>query len=198
MRSQNYELKIDLTESHMKTAIKFYISTVDRVESLDWLLSSIARLLFAAILAVYFWKSGLTKLGDGLFGLFTPSVGAYVQIFPKVMEAAGFDINQMSSFHWAVIVLGTSAEFILPLLIIIGLLTRLAALGMIVFIIVQSLTDLYGHHLIDDPNTVGAWFDKLPDSIIADQRSLWLFLLIVIVIKGAGPFSIDKLAIARL
>jgi putative oxidoreductase len=42
----------------------------------------------------------------------------------------------MSIFHWAVVVAGTLAEFILPLLIVIGLFTRLAAFGMIGFVIV--------------------------------------------------------------
>ena len=44
-----------------------------------------------------------------------------------------------------IVVAGTVAEFILPILIAIGLFTRLAALGMIGFVIVQTLTDLFGH-----------------------------------------------------
>ena len=63
---------------------------------------------------------------------------------------------------------------------------------MIGFVILQSLTDLYGHGAIEEPTTVGAWFDKVPDSIIMDQRALWVFLLLVIVFKGAGPLSVDR------
>ena len=135
----------------------------------------------------------MTKLGSGLLGVLQPSVGAYAQIFPKAMEAAGYDTSQLSVFHWAVVVAGTWAEFILPALIVLGLLTRLAALGMIGFVTLQSLTDLFGHGGIEHAETLGAWFDRFPDHVILDQRSLWIFLLITLVIKGAGPASLDRL-----
>lgn len=164
----------------------------NRLTRADWVLSLSARLIFAATLAFYFWTSALTKLGDGLFGLFVPSVGAYAQIFPRAMEAIGYDTSQLSSWHTVVVLGGTWAEFILPALIILGLLTRLAALGMIGFIVVQSLTDILGHGAANDPRTLGAWFDRFPDSAILDQRAFWVFVLFVLVIKGAGPFSLDR------
>ena len=104
-----------------------------------------ARFAFAASLALYFFNSGLTKLGDGILGIFQPSLGAYAQIFPRAMEAASYDTSQLGVFHWAVVTGGTVAEFVLPALIIIGLFARLASIGMIGFIVVQSLTDLIGH-----------------------------------------------------
>ena len=171
--------------------ISLYNSIFDRLSQADGLLSTLARLVFAGTLVAYFWVSGLTKLGDGFMGLFQPSVGAYAQIFPKVMEAVVYDTSQLSMFHWAVVVAGTWAEFILPALIVIGLLTRLSALGMIGFIIVQSLTDLIGHGGFEHKETYGAWFDRFPDSAIMDQRAFWIFLLLVLVIKGAGPLSLD-------
>ncbi|HCQ66032.1 MAG TPA: hypothetical protein DIU07_13175, partial [Rhodobacteraceae bacterium] len=88
------------------------------------------------------------------------------------------------------------AEFILPALILVGLLTRLAALGMIGFVVLQSLTDIVGHAA--DPGTIGAWFDRLPDSVILDQRLLWVFVLLTLVLKGAGPLSLDRLIDRRL
>ena len=100
---------------------------------LDGLIPLLARVVFAATLLVYFWASAATKLGDGLMGIFLPSTGAYAQIFPKQMEAVLYDVSQLGVFHWAVVVAGTWAEFILPLLVVIGLFTRLAALGMIGF-----------------------------------------------------------------
>ena len=141
---------------------------------------------------MYFWVSGLTKLGDGLAGIFTPSTGAYVQIFPRMMEAVGYDVEQFGVLARLVVLAGTWAEFLLPALIVAGFLTRLAAFGMIGFIVVQSLTDLYGHNGWDDPKVLGAWFDRFSDAAILDQRALWVFLLIVLVIKGAGPLSIDR------
>ena len=100
-----------------------------------------------------------------MFGIFSPSLGAYAQIFPKAMEAVGYDVSQLSIFHWAVVVAGTIAEFVLPILILIGLMTRLAAFGMIGFVLVQSLTDLYGHGGIAHIETVGAWFDGASDAL---------------------------------
>ena len=158
----------------------------------DDLLPLAARFTFVAVLFMYYWNSGLTKLGDGFFGFLSPSVGAYAQIFPKAMEAVGYDTTQLSAYHWAVVTLGTVAEFVLPVLIIIGLFTRLASLGMIGFIVVQSLTDLNGHDKWGDGLVLGAWFDAPSNSLIMDQRALWVFLLLLLVFKGAGPLSFDR------
>lgn len=159
----------------------------------DQLLPLLARLVFAGVLLGYFWKSGTTKLGDGILGIFTPPSGGYVQIFPRAMETVGYDTSQLSIFHWAVVFAGTVAEFVLPLLIVIGLLTRLAAFGMIGFIAVQSLTDLYGHGGIAHEGTLGAWFDRVPDALILDQRAFWVLCLAILVVKGAGAISADRL-----
>lgn len=158
----------------------------------DLALAFAARFTFAATLALYYFNSGLTKLGDGIFGIFQPSLGAYAQIFPRAMEAAGYDTSQLGLFHWGVVTAGTLAEFLLPILIIIGLFSRLAAIGMIGFIAVQSLTDLIGHNKWDDPLVLGAWFDRMPDGVILDQRLFWVLTLAIIVFKGAGWLSLDR------
>jgi len=157
-----------------------------------WLIPSLARFAFAAVLLIYFWHSATLKTGDGVFGVLAPSVGAYVQIFPKAMELVGFDTSELGLFHWAVVVAGTLAEFLLPALLVVGLFTRLAALGMIGFIVVQSLTDLYGHGGIAHAGTLGAWFDRLADGAILDQRLFWVTILITLVLRGAGPVSLDR------
>ncbi len=173
----------------MTSFSKTYRAIAAWLDSADWLLPTLARFLFAAVLLAYFLTSGLTKLGDGLPGLWTPSVGAYAQIFPAAFEAAGYDTDGLSLFHRLVVIAGTWAEFLLPGLIVLGLLTRLAAVGMIGFIIVQSATDIIGHGATD---AVGRWFDRFPDALILDQRALWCFLLLTLVIKGAGPISFDR------
>ena len=137
----------------MKTLISLQRALFGPLERADWLLCLLARFLFAAILLMYFWVSGLTKLGDGILGFLSPSLGAFM--------------------------------------------TRFAALGMIVFIVVQSVTDLIGHGALSDPLVLGAWFDKAPDGIILDQRALWIFLLLVLVFKGAGPLSLDRMIMTR-
>lgn len=160
------------------------------------ILGTLARFVFGAVLAGYFWASALTKLGDGALGLFRPSVGAYAQIFPRSMEAVGFDISRLGWGHWAVVEAGILAEFLLPALILLGLATRPAALAMIGFIVVQSLTDIYGHGA--DAGTIGAWFDRESGSLILDQRALWTVLLLGLVAVGAGPLSADRLIERRL
>ncbi|MDB3922411.1 DoxX family protein [Paracoccaceae bacterium] len=152
----------------------------------------LARFVFAAVLLVYFWASGLSKLGAGLPELFHPSAGAYVQIFPKQMEAFGYDPSQFGLFHYLVVLMGVLSEFLIPLMITIGLLTRYAALGMIAFIAVQTATDLFGHGVLEDPTTLGKWFDRSSSSVIMDQRLLWLFVLFFLVRHGGGVLSLDQ------
>ena len=150
----------------------------------DWLLPSAARLVFAAVLFAYFWASAGTKLD----GVFTPSLGSYAQIFPKAFEAAGYDVTQMGLWHRLVVLAGAWAEYALPVLIVLGLFTRLAALGMAGFVVVQSLTDIFGHGA-----GAGAWFDAASDALILDQRAFWMLLFLVLILKGAGPLSVDRL-----
>ena len=157
----------------------------------DVLMPTLARIIFLGVLFLYFWNSAVTKLGDGIFGIFTPSTGANAQIFPKKAEEVLYDPTMFSFVEKAIIMAGTWAEFILPVLIVVGLLTRLSALGMIGFVIVQSLTDIYGHGA--DEKTIGAWFDGPSDAVIVDQRAFWVFLLLFLVLRGAGPFSLDAL-----
>ncbi len=82
-------------------------------------------------------------------------------------------------------------------MIAIGLLTRYAALGMIVFIAVQTTTDLFGHGVLEDPTTLGKWFDRSSSSIIMDQRLLWLFVLVYLVKHGGAVLSIDQWLTSR-
>lgn len=166
------------------------LSHLDRVGNA--FLPIAARFIFAAVLLTYFWASGLTKLD----GVFMPSLGAYGQIFPRAMEAAGYDISQMGAVRTLIVLAGAWAELILPALIVLGLATKLAALGMIGFVIVQSLTDIIGHKA--GPDTVGAWFDRASDSLILDQRAFWVLALLTLVLKGAGALSLDRLVAVGL
>lgn len=161
--------------------------TVNRLFG-PWLIATAARLVFASVLLQFFWNSGKTKLGDSIFEL---SLGAYAQVFPKKLEALGYDTSMMSGFDTLVVFAGTYAEFILPAMVVIGLFTRLASIGMIGFIGVMTLVDITGHGL--DAATIGVMFDRLPYGLIADQRLLWIFVLVVPIIYGAGPISADYL-----
>ncbi|MGD1877842.1 MAG: DoxX family protein [Kiloniellaceae bacterium] len=155
-----------------------------------WFLGLFARVVFAAVLLVYYLNSFSTKVGDGVAGFFSIGDNAYFQILPSVVEAYGYDASQVPFFPYDLIVIaGTYAEFLLPILIVLGLFTRLAALGMIGFIVVQSFVDIVFHGA--DAATVGVWFDRAPDAVILDQRALWVFLLVTLAVKGAGAVSLD-------
>ena len=155
------------------------------------LMPTLARLVFAGVLLAYYWTSGLTKLGDGLNGLIRPSAGAFAQIYPRVAEALNYDVSKATELQKAVVLAGTWAELVLPVMIVLGLFTRPAALGMAVFVAVQTLTDVYGHGT--GTKTLGAWFDANPGGAILDQRALWIVLLLVLVFRGGGPLAADRL-----
>ena len=156
-----------------------------------WFNGFAARFAFASLLLLYYVNSGWNKLGDGVFGFLNPSPGAYGVILPPVFEAYGADVDAIP-FYWDfVVLLGTWMEILLPILIVIGLFGRLAALGMIGFIVVQSVVDIAFHGL--SGKFVGSMFDRFPDAIIFDQRMLWVFVLLIIVANGPGRLSLDHL-----
>ncbi len=156
-----------------------------------WLPGLLARFVFAAVLLVYYLNSAATKVGEGTTGFFSVGDNAYFQILPSVVEAYGYDASQVPFFPWDLIVIaGTYTEFVLPIFIVLGLFTRLAALGMIGFTLVQSYVDIAFHGV--DAKTIGAWFDRFSDAAILDQRALWIFLLVYLVVKGAGAVSLDR------
>lgn len=161
-----------------------------------WLLGLLARFTFAAVLWGYFLNSAKTKVGDGITGFFSIQSGAYYQIAYPAVEAAGGDVDAVAFLPWGLIVfMGTYTEFILPLLIVIGLFSRIAALGMIVFIAVQTIVDITVHQI--GAEAVGALFDRFPDAVILDQRLLWLLPLLLIVLKGPGLISVDEILSRR-
>ena len=158
-------------------------------------LPTLARLVFAGVLVGFFWNSAMTKLGPGVSGLFLLSPGAYIQIVPGAMMDAGFDPSRIPLALRLVALLGTWAEFVLPFLVLVGLATRLSALGMIGFIVVMSWVDIHGHGV--DAQTAGALFDRFPGGLIWDQRALWVLGLLVLVFQGGGPLSADALLRSR-
>lgn len=169
----------------------FVFSTFQRLAG-SWFLGLASRLVFSSALFMYFINSARTKVGEGFPDFLIPGDGAYVQIFPSVMDAVGYDTDAIAFIPYGLIVyLGTYAEFILPVLILIGLLTRAASLIMLGFIIVMSYVDIVFHKV--GAETIGALFDRFQDSAISDQRLLWASPLIYLILKGAGSISLDRL-----
>jgi putative oxidoreductase len=175
--------------------VSLHRTVFDAVErALDgWFLGLAARFVFAAVLWLYFLNSARTKVEEGLFGFFSIRDAAYYQIALPAVDAAGGDVSQVAFIPWGLmVVMGTYGEFLLPLMVVLGLFTRIAALGMIAFVTVQTLVDVTVHQV--GPETIGALFDRFPDSVILDQRLLWIFPLAYLAIKGGGAFSLDALA----
>ncbi len=180
----------------MNALISLHNGLFRQVEKLSpFLLPTLARLVFAAVLLMYYWNSAMTKIGSGILGFVSLDFGAYAQMFPKQFEAVGYDPSALGFSYKLIAILGTWAEFILPLLIVIGLFTRLASIGMIGFITVQSVVDITGHSA--DAATIGTWFDRIPDAHILDQRAFWMFILLYLVLRGGGPLAVDRLVLDR-
>lgn len=178
----------------LTTVTRLYTGTLDLIESalLPWFPGLFARFAFAATLWLYFLNSARTKIEPGLFGFLSVRDSAYYQIALPAVEAAGGDVSAVPFLPWGLIVyLGTYAEFILPLLIVVGLATRIAALGMLCFVAVQTLVDITVHQV--GPETIGALFDRFPDSVILDQRLLWTVPLVFLVLYGPGLIALDTL-----
>ena len=176
-----------LTSLHQST-FRLLSSWADK-----WLLGLLARITFLAVLALYYWNSALTKVGESFF---TVSDSAYFQILGEEgMMAYDFDTANIPFTIDATVFLGTYMEFVLPALIIIGLSTRIASIGMVIFIAVQTWVDIFVHKV--DAETIGALFDRHATGLVLDQRTLWVFLLSVLILKGAGAISLDHLLWSR-
>lgn len=155
----------------------------------DWFLGLAARLMFSSVLFWYFINSALTKVGSGFPGSLIVEGNTYAQMFPKLFESVGYDASKVAFIPYGVIAYaGTYAEFILPVLILVGWFTRAAAAGFIGFIAVMTYTDISGHGA-----KVGGFFDRFQDAAIADQRLLWLFPLIYLIVRGPGLVSLDAI-----
>ena len=130
--------------------------------------STLARLPEAAVLffvrivvAHVFWSSGRSKM-DGWFTLRPEVIDLFrdeyrLPVIPPEIAAP----------------MAAIAEHILPVLLVLGLFTRLSALGLFIMtLVIQFLV------------YPDAWWP---------QHSLWIALLVVILWRGGGSWSVDKL-----
>jgi putative oxidoreductase len=143
--------------------------------------SSLYLMLARLGMAGIFWRSGMTKItleeGAGNFSLqqflevvtFNWSVSDFTYILFENDYALPF-LSAGLAAHMAIL-----AELTLPVLLTLGLLTRLSALAMLGMTLVIQLF-VYPH----------LW----PD------HSLWAAALLLLMAKGAGSWSLDHL-IAR-
>ena len=152
-----------------------------------WFLGLFTRLAFLLTLYIYYQNSAKTKIGEGLFGFLTITDGAYIQIAGPAFEAAGYEQSALPLPAHIMAFMGTYGEFILPVLVVLGLFARIGALGMINFIFVQTYVGVSVHQV-----ALGTPFNGQSGELI-DQRLFWMIPLIYIALKGPGAVSFDNI-----
>lgn len=126
---------------------------------------ALLALFLRIVIAQVFWASGRTKVE----GFFTIKETAYA------LFADEYRVPLLPSDLAAV--MAATAEHVFPILLVIGLATRLSALGLIGMTMVIQLF-VYPE----------AWWGV---------HSLWLGILLVIFSRGPGAISLDALLVRR-
>jgi putative oxidoreductase len=143
---------------------------VSLLDSVNGLLSaiplSILSILARLSLAVVFWRSARTKVADGT--LLTLSDNA-VWLFREEYKLPLLPPDLAA--HMALL-----AEHALPALLLIGLASRLAALGLLVMTLVIQLFVYPDAYPVHGP---------------------WAVCALVVMVHGAGVFSVDHLLAGR-
>jgi putative oxidoreductase len=119
--------------------------------------SPIFDLVIRLWMANIFWKSGQTKIAN---------MDSTIMLF-KYEYNVPFFSPEVAAY------MATSAELVLPILLVLGFATRASAF--ILFIMVTVIQ--YG---------LGADYQLT-------EHYYWMFLLLMLVMHGAGRFSIDRL-----
>lgn len=149
----------------MEQVLTLYRSAVARISGQ---VPEAAMLLFMrVVLAGIFWRSGQTKLAEGSW--FTISDSAYA-LFET--EYSGVPLPA----HLAA-VLAASAEHVFPIMLVLGFLSRFAALGLLGMTLVIQI------FVYPD-----AWWT---------EHSLWVAMQLALIVRGAGLFSLDHLLARR-
>lgn len=125
------------------------------------LLDLAVRLTMAPI----FFRSGLQKMSDWPATVFLFEYEYQVPVLPPAFAA----------------VLATATELTMPVLLVLGLGTRLAALPLFVMTLVIQFA-------------VGS----VNPAFYHPQHYLWMLLLAGLVVRGGGPLSLDHLITRRL
>ena len=151
------------------------ISAPELVRTLTRWLSSVAMavapLFLRAALAVPFFRSGLTRW-DGSLQLSDGTIYLFEEEFKLHIFGAEYGFPMPDAVAYLV----ASAELTLPVLLVLGLATRFAALAMLMMTGVIQLV--------------------VPDGW-ANFHLPWASMAISIMALGAGPISLDRLIALR-
>lgn len=137
---------------------------------LTWLAMLVAPVFLRIAVAVPFFRSGLTKW-DGL-SLSSSAIYLFENEFKlHILGAAyAFPLPKLAAF------LSASGEIVLPVLLVLGLATRFAALGIVLMTAVIQLV------------VPGGWMTyHLP----------WAAMAFALMALGPGPLSLDRLIARR-
>ena len=134
---------------------------------LAWLSAFVAPPLLRVALAVPFYRSGLTKWNS-----FLSLSPAAQYLFEQQFQLHLFGQAYGFPFPDVLACIDGVAEIVLPVLLILGLATRLSALGLLVMVGVIQLT------------VPSAW---------ANFHLPWVALAVSILALGPGAFSLDHL-----
>lgn len=138
-------------------------TAADRLQSV---LQPFALLALRLPVAWVFWVSARTKV-EG-WNIFSPSPGAFFLFEHEY----GMPFPVLSAH------LATLAEHILPVLLVLGLATRLGALGLLAMTLVIQLF-------------------VYPDAWVS-HHMFWATILFAVLALGPGRFSLDHLILGRL
>jgi putative oxidoreductase len=130
---------------------------------------STAMVFVRLALAGIFWMSGRTKVEEGT--LLTVSENAIYQFSEEPFSNVPLLPSDVSAY------LTTYAEHIFPILLVLGLFTRLSALALLVMTLVIQFFVF--------PE---AWWQV---------HILWIALAMVLIVRGGGSLSLDKLLSGR-
>ncbi len=145
------------------------------------LLTPVADFLARYWVAAAFFGSGLTKTTTGSFALFGHTFSYPLSVFPAESTFALFEYE----YHVPLLpptlaaYLGTAAELLLPVFLLLGLGTRYAALALFVFNILAVVS-----------------YPELMAAGLKDHQ-VWGLLLLITICHGPGKLSLDHL-IGRL
>jgi putative oxidoreductase len=145
------------------------LALLDRAENLTAKLlpASLASLALRVALAVPFFKSGLTKW-DGFLKISDTPELLFTEEFKLHIFGAVYDYPFPKLMAWG----SSLGEIILPILLVLGLGTRLAALGLLFMTALIQLT--------------------IPDGW-ANFHLPWAAMAISIIVLGPGKISLDRL-----
>lgn len=127
----------------------------------------IALFLLRLALAGVFWRSGQTKVVEGSF----------LQIAPGTYDLFRDEFSGLPLDPAIAVPLTAYAEHLFPILLLLGLATRLSAGALLVMTLVIQI------FVFPD-----AWWPV---------HSLWVAMAAILIVRGGGLFSIDAI-IARL